>query len=468
MKGIMAWVKANLAIVILSGVIVVSLPTAFVASSMWNARIRVAREKDVNTDYRELETATVTYTIPAVEPGGADIALPFAPNAELTRWFKEQRDARGAQVEKVVSLATEINSAGHVPLVAGLFPEPSPTEGVFKKLEMAELIVGKEGRPSAYEALLKGINAGPPADPSKAASDVEDLRTREVERMRAERGTDKMTPEEDAALQKKLAAHRIGIYQRRANEISVYAGMDAFVPLIPAGGIPPEPKKTWEYFVWQWDYWVASDLVRAIGTANSEGGRPMPLERAPVKRLLEVKIADLPIYGQETLEADPWTPTPGLGTDQAPLDPHVSVTGRRSSKFNKLYDVRKATMTIIADSSRLTDVIDAISRTNFMTVIGLNVGEVSAWKDLDDGFYYGPAHVVRAEIEVETVWLRSWTARLMPDALRIALAMEPHDPNAAPASAPAAPPPPPRTASPRNQDDDLGGRRGLRGGGGGG
>ena len=44
MNNIMPWVKANLAIVIISAVILVILPASFVGSNMGNSKIRKGRE----------------------------------------------------------------------------------------------------------------------------------------------------------------------------------------------------------------------------------------------------------------------------------------------------------------------------------------------------------------------------------------------------------------------------------------
>jgi hypothetical protein len=328
---------------------------------------------------------------------------------------------------------------------------------------MAELIIGKEGKPSVYETLFATINAGPPADPAKAAAELGDFRTRELERIKAERGTDRLTPEEQEELQKKLARFRIGLYQRRANEISCYAGLDAVRGVIPTGGIPSVPWEDYECLVYQWDYWTVADLVRAVGEANREGSAFMPLERSVVKRIVSIELEPLPIWGDKPLSREEWTPPAGA-SDQAPLDPSYSITGRRSSKLNKLYDVRHADLTVIVDSSRLTDLVNAISRTNFMTVIGCKLSEVDAWKDLDEGYYYGPAHVVRAALKVETIWLRSWTVPLMPEEIKIKLGVV-----EAPAGEVEAPPTRSPGPGPRGRatEEDLGVRRGLgpRGGG---
>lgn len=467
MKGILGWIKGHVAIVAFCAVIVISLPAAFAVSSMLNSKLRTAREKEVGEDYKALEGARITYEIPPVTPGGEPIQVPApAPNPELTRWFREQREARAAQVEQVVSLATRINREGHKPLVEGLLPRPAESEAIFKRLEMAETIIGKEGKPSAYVALFATINAGPPVDPAKAASEISDQRTRELEKIKAERGTDRLTPEEDAELTRKLSKYRIGIYQRRANEISAYATTESLRNVLPAGEVPVEPYEVYQCYVFQWDYWVIEDLIRAFGAANSgPDGAFTPVERSVVKRIQSFSVEEPPVYGERSLAGEQWTPPAGQGSETVPLDPRVSVTGRRSSKINKLYDVRFADVTLVVDSARLLDLIGAISRTNFMTVIGCELSEVDVWKDLEDGYYYGPDHVVRAKLRIESVWLRSWTARYMPDPIQIALGAK--EPGAESEGLAPDPDAPVTMPSGREEMGDLGGRRGVRDPGGG-
>ena len=49
------WMKANMAIVILSAVIVLVLPAAFVGTRMWNKQIQKNRETAANKAYNDLK-----------------------------------------------------------------------------------------------------------------------------------------------------------------------------------------------------------------------------------------------------------------------------------------------------------------------------------------------------------------------------------------------------------------------------
>jgi hypothetical protein len=95
-------------------------------------------------------------------------------------------------------------------------------------------------------------------------------------------------------------------------------------------------------------------------------------------------------------------------------DASASVTGRVSHDGNQLYDVRPVTLSLIVSSERLPEILDAISSTNFMSVIDLDVSRVDPWEDLKQGYYYGDEHVVRVDLTIETIWLRQWLKAYMP------------------------------------------------------
>ncbi len=468
MKNILAWMKGHVAVVVLCAVILLTLPSAFAVSAVLNGGLRAAREKEVNADLKDLEGARVRYVVPAVTSGGTPYEYPWpAPNETITKWFKEQREARSAQVTEVVKLATEINRAGHEVLLGGLFPAPPADDPVGARLDFVELLTGKGEVPSVYQRLFDDIHAGGPADPVALKEELRELEQRDDARHEAEADKTDRTPEQKAELDKKLLGQRLGRYQRRSSEISVYATMEC-LPAHPELPRKPfnDPQDVWQCFEWQWDYWVVADILKAVGAANTDAsGQWTPVEDSAVKRVEKIRVARLPL-GDKSAVREEWTPT-GLGTAKAPLDDHYSITGRRTSKHNSMYDVREVTLEVVVDSARAQDLINAISRTNFMTVVGYELREMDPWQDLNRGYYYGSDHVMKAKLRVETVWLRSWTEPLMPEDIKAELGIAATEAPAAAAPTPAPAPPPVRRA-PAAEDDGEGGRRRRGGGGGGG
>jgi hypothetical protein len=92
-----------------------------------------------------------------------------------------------------------------------------------------------------------------------------------------------------------------------------------------------------------------------------------------------------------------------------------SFTGRTS---NSLYEVRPLRLRAVVETIRLPSVMDAITKRNFMTVTSLAVRPADAFAAADEGFIYGPGAVSEVDVVIETVWLRSWLAKLMPAELQ--------------------------------------------------
>ena len=189
--------------------------------------------------------------------------------------------------------------------------------------------------------------------------------------------------------------------------------------------------------------WIDQDICRAIALANAKASAGVP--ESVVKRI--TKIAIRPALYSTGDQA----PQPALfdaGDDKPPLDFSASITGRVSGpgRRNRWYDVRPVTLEIVVSSARLPQFVNALSATNFIAVLDLDLTKVEPLADLREGFDYGDEHVVRASIVVETIWLRDWRKQAMPMDVQKALGMvEGVDaPGGAPIPA-AAPPPSPRT-----------------------
>ena len=432
MKPILAFLKSRWQVVVCVALVLGVIPAGWYFSHHWNTKIRTDRENAAKGDLDKLKVR-VAYAIPSLDPAVPAVAQSAEPNAIRTAFFKKHRDEVMAQGAGVVTAAEAFNRRAHAPLVDGFFPDARGQQAQLKADEFAEAIVGGTRGPSAYQKVFTSANGGEPTDAALLAQAVQDVRDREME---AIAGPNKrnLTPDEEAKLSKQLLARRIGEYQQRARTLSVYAGMDSLPTDRGEGmvGVPREKPKTTptarECFAWQWDYWLINDLMDAVGAANTgPDGRPIGIDEAPVKRV--VKISLNPTAAHEKQEegfsgsggagepTEAATPVTGI------IEPKLnwSVTGRWDGPTNQLYDVRTARLTLIVDAERLPAIFDALARTNFMTVTDLDLSEVEVWSDLERGFYYGPRSVVQASIEVESIWLRSWTVPLMPADVRTAL-----------------------------------------------
>ena len=414
--------------------------------------------------------------IPPIREDEQAWELSSPANARIIELVKAERDRRQAEIDQVVTQAVLFNKQDDRDvLIKGLFPQAADdrTERMLAR-ELAGMIAGAEGSPSVYQGLFDEIGAGSPPDPLDVARAVSGLNEAEREKAMDETGQVDLSDDAVEELEQMLLGQRLSIYAQHAQGLSLYGTVDVLrdaaepgrqssanegtYSVIPAS-VPTTRVVADDAFVWQWDYWVVEDILRAIGTANSAGsGLRTDIPESPVKRIESIRIGALDLsaaaaqaedtndpyrdpyddddsggYGG-TVSVDPRRDDPRLGSRTSIGAPRASggpgsqgalgeetFTGRVSSPDNQTYDIRPVRVSLIVDSARLTDVIDAFGRANFMTVTSMQLGEVDTWADLAEGYYYGDAHVVRAEFDVETVWLRFWTRDAMPSGVRTGL-----------------------------------------------
>lgn len=489
MKNILAWVKSNVLVVVFSLLIIICLPAAFIGSSMWRDKIINERRADAEKKYGEVQALNVSYTLPSYEPGKEGVTVKHAANTQLTTWFKTERDRLQQASATIVKRALDFNQgvgpdaaavgrSPYRPLVDGLFPSAGNKSQEMAKLnEMEEALLGKRNWPNPYTQLLESVRAGEPADPIRLAESLIDFSTRETEKITA--GKRSLTAEEQAELTKQLAERRLGEYQNAAKNISVYATMDSLpvnrgVSVIPVGRIEPDLIEINQFFKYQWDYWVLSDFLAAVKLANTDSsGRSTNIEQSVVKRIDSIALFPANGLGRRDSSEPMLDPMTGMPMDTsaaapagglAPINPAISLTGRESTPANTMYDVRNIEVSVVASSARLSEFLDAITRTNFMTVLDMDLTAVDKIADLKLGYYYGTEHVVRATLTIETVWLRNWMQPLMPKDIQAALKVPgvEGDPNAALGSAPSSETP----MNSRGGGGEVGGKGGSRGGGG--
>ncbi|QOJ00409.1 MAG: hypothetical protein HRU70_07870 [Phycisphaeraceae bacterium] len=477
MKNLLAWVKAHALIVLFSAIIVVSIPVGFVLSRAWDKSITSKRETEASDKLKKVKGATVTYQLPALTPGGQALSDARPANDLATEHYAKLRESLKQLAGGVSKRAAEFNegrgdlakAAGrspHRPLIDGLFDFPAPAApgaedggtppppprsrpedevriGLLTN-EFADRLVDRPGKPSAYAVMLRQVlNAGGPLDPQALTQRLNAEYSTQIQKVRGADPNRAITDQERDVIAQALLAFRRNAYVQRAGEVSVYATLECLPiegnpgagPAVIPRSIPATPPPVWQAFRWQMDYWFVSDLFHAVRLANtSRTGAPSPVSSSVIKRIEKLTISDVfaapppERFGGDDMGGDSAAPAaPSLGesdlTTLVPINYAVSITGRHGGPQNPLYDVRRAELVAVVSASRLPEVFDAFARTNFLTVIGLDLAEVDVPGDLEKGFYYGDESVVRATIRVESVWLRSWTTPYMPWEIRAALGM---------------------------------------------
>lgn len=442
MKNILPWLKKNWLIPSLCVAMVIVLATTWWFSSSWNDRIREEQSKAANDLLTKVNNVKVTYALP-ITAGSTAVELAAPPNEVLTTRFAERRKQILEQREGVVQIAESFNKGDKKPLVEGLFPAPAPGQEQVKPLDFVQKLVGNptRGTHSAYQDLLDSIRAGGPVVNVQLEAQLNDLLKRETEKIRGANANRELTAQEKESLTHLLLDSRRSEYVRRANEISVYADMNAFPSPGAAAGpgsgmitassstgsnqilltAPTTPPSLRQTFIWQSDFWLLQDIFAIVRNANTgANGKLLPLREAVVKRIEKIDIQPWrPQSMSEGLEGGGMVqpPAPAAGGEFA-----SSISGHADPNATT-YDIRRAKVTLIVSSSRLPQLFDAVSRTNFASVVGFALEKVDGWQDLAQGYYYGDENVVRVVLDIELTWLRSWTEPLFPPVVRKGLGL---------------------------------------------
>jgi hypothetical protein len=121
-----------------------------------------------------------------------------------------------------------------------------------------------------------------------------------------------------------------------------------------------------------------------------------------------------------TLNADPF-PTDAVtnagdyGSIISPVFTEA-FTGRVDAA--SIYDLREATIEIIASAGGINEVIDAVQAGTFLAVTDADFTAYDPQADLELGYFYGEEPLVRATLTIQTVWIRAWYEDLIPPDVR--------------------------------------------------
>ena len=457
MKKILPWLKNNWLLTVMAVLMLAAIPTGWFFSTSWRQTMQTDREKIAADLSQKLSKAKVSYTVASPVPSVNSITANQEANSKVTEFFATQKAKFESEAKRVVELANAHTTLKLVedpgskdvklfePLIEDLFPAPKKSDTNRQIVAFTKELAGTPGKISAYQRMLNSINAGMPPDRKKIGQELSDRAAREREAMKGTNPQRELTKEEVDSIVKKLTDQRIGAYQQAAARYSVYASMES-LPNNPDKILrqnPSEPPSLAQCFSWQADLWLVTEVFEAVKNANTPAGAtaPISLDRAAVKR---IQLIDFEPYIRTRDENDPYsnapapaakaaTSTPVDGTS-AMIAPRFaeSITGRWGGKENKLYDVRYCKLYLVAASARIPEVLNAISRSNFMTVVDVDIKDVDVWEDLQEGFYYGDEHVVHLTLEIEVVWLKGWLAPLVPPGAREQLGFPPIEGLAAP------------------------------------
>ncbi|MBC7834959.1 MAG: hypothetical protein H7Y88_07645 [Phycisphaerales bacterium] len=411
MNPAVLWLKKNWIIAVLAVVALASLPTLWYFAGKKNKALVDRVQTSVKADFDEVSKDRQNYTLPPALPSAKEFSFSAPPNKIINAYFGERLTEQQKQIASVWSNALEFNQGDHKPLIENFFPKPD--EFYLRTLTGDLTIAFVVELPKRLVAI---VNGGPAPDADKLAATLRENAERSLARIQTEKGRD-ATAEEWTKIKEELLGVRVARYKQAAQDISVYVDAASFSDIPDASKDPNKPleqptiRKAWDY---QEIAWLYDDILKAVALANSKtgsaggdvgGGVPQSV----VKRIVSMKIG--PVSLSATASADGTAPAADA---PIPKDYNNSVTGRIGGVANQLFDVRPVTIDVIVSSKHLPHFIDALAETNFMTVLDVDLTNVEPLDELKLGYYYGDDHIVRAVVQVETIWLRDWTRLFMP------------------------------------------------------
>ncbi len=435
---ILAWVKANLLIVISCALILILLPVGWFFSSGWNSSIQEKAQDAYKKEKNRLNSASsIEYSLPAVLQGERGVSEDRAPNDIVTKFYKTQKELRESQVAEVVDRGTAFNQAEHIVPVEGILPKAANTSELKKKgFRLGELVAGTKDAPSIYARLIRKLNAGDAPQPEVVAAELSQYKTQQEETYAATSPDGNISDAQSKQLNQDLIQRRLGQYAGQAESLSFYCPLSAIHTAEPVTGFSHIPQTPPAYdsiteqgvYTWVWDYWVVSDILRAAARANTDSsGVSLTIPDAPVKHFEQIRVAEFAVASESNDDDFSSGGRGGIGGrggrssssgSSSPETDGISFNSYTEREDSDAYDIRYVDLTVIASSQDLPVFFDALGKTNYMTVIDTDLSQVDSWDALERGYFYGDDHIVRAHITIETVWLRSWTAPLMPEAVR--------------------------------------------------
>lgn len=462
-QKIIAWCKANIVLVIL---ILVSLGAIIGLPQLgagWAQELEDSL-RDRAKNFKTMEDLMKTQVeVPGMAPSKAIV------NQALLDEYTAITSALRGDAELVVAEATTMNRKDYVVLFSeepdNLFPSPNSDQMQTLPQKFYADLQGE------YNSLLPIVNAGSPIEVSDLASYLEDERVRFMEVNLSTRHDTKLTKDQRESLEEHLSKLRMARLRANAEDISIY--LDKEELNIPTFDTTQKSPPVEQLFAWQWRYWVLADIVGAVADINAS----QSVLTAPVKRIVSISIAGLPIIPSDFFDDKDDRGTGGgyippddgdwggfggggggSGGDSGPIGGPIggpmggpmggpigggdaggrpgggsgggsgskpepgampdSFSGRAS---NPMYDVLKVRLQCVCDTQRIPEILDGFANYNFLTIIDLDLRPVDKFDALASGFDYGPASVSQLTVVFESIWLRSWTTEFMPEAVKKAL-----------------------------------------------
>ncbi len=451
-KNIAVFAKSNLLVLTLA---IVSI-SAFVVAFLFSVDLQKENENNAQkfgermTAVSKLEQAPVTIRI----PGNEEINEKSLITKKLVKTVKDKMPTQDSnQGDSIQSKAIDFNQGIHKP-IANLRKD-SKTGGKFVYESLYEELVKK------YDELLTKCHLSPPqTDDEKSVSppseedvlvNLQRLKLRYIQTELGKNFDYKMTPSEQSDLSSKLTQRRLGEYSIASGKYSFYVNAQSI-------GAPPKGKqaegieKMWNLtesgknsdLLKMWDeqmkFWITQDIIDACLKANNGGA----MAKNPIKRIVSIQFLGRVTGGEIAAEtpaeeAPSETPAETSASDNpnaetspgevpaqtgVPINPNEEIVFSNYAKSlkgwssNQLYDIYKAKVGMVVETAKIPLVTNSLVKQNFIAITDVQMRPTDPFRDIQDGFFYGEGPLSTIVFTLESVWLREWTGKLMPDEVR--------------------------------------------------
>lgn len=431
MKNALNWLKSNPLLIVAAVLVFAALISLVIVQMQAGAFVdeMAARNKKIS-DIKNLRETRVT--LPPEKPDGEPEQVTITVNEAAIEAIEKIYGRMSDEYTRIFREATQFNRQGHIPMLEKLFPRPS--EGEMYLLYDARIYYTDAFkvmfRDYSRTSLYPNLNAGGPI-PLALLDDA-------VARAQAEflghfRVLSNLTAEEREELRQKKTAAVMKEMSQHASKFSIYAESTPGAPNYPfeimnwaSKEEQPNLAEVWEG---QMSLWIQQDIVEAIGKTNNVSNNEANVTVAPIKRLFKIEVGNryvglslqpVTIGGSAAAAAAAGGGggAAAAGGTGGKTDFALSPTGRVS---NDIFDVRHVRVHMLMDWKHMSEFMGALARTNFMTVLDVDVKDIDEYEALRSGYFYGNGDVVDVTMLIETLWLREWTTDLMPDLVKQAM-----------------------------------------------
>ncbi len=412
-QAVLAWCKANIVIVICCVVILGALIAGPVVSGGFNKEIQDDVKKQLKK-VKDIDRAGRAKFSWPDDPAGSQVLI----TKDHVKAYQEVANQIAAQSDALTQVAIQANQGDQTVVMPELFPAPADRQRDLEVLppELYRRIM------AGYDQIMSTLIAGGPLPQQEVLAELNAKRVDYLDRNLRLKENEQLDATQQKALRDYLSAERLSMYVDRASAIGVYLSRET---LDPPTYVSTDRPTLDEMFHWQWRLWVLERIAGVVKEVNGGDNAILSpihaIDQLEIRGLMETTTpaaSDRSMLGKKS-QGRPDQGGGGVARAGA-TDPTVSITGRMT---NEMHDVVMVDLDLVVTLDRVDEVLDAFDRPGVMTVVDLAMQQVDVMDRLKDGYYFGDSAVVRLVLTIETIWLREWTAALMPNEVRVKLGL---------------------------------------------